>query len=164
MKIEPVNLDKNIDLCLAFRRDAHIISYGSDKKFDANECSAWFESLQKDPLSGFQHVILDNHIVGQIEFRSHFQENNNAGYINLLYLLPTYRRKGIGKKIQNYVFSTFLANGCFSAYLRYLPRNVSAEKFYINTGWTPVGLPNQRGQLMTQEISHVASLNYTSSE
>jgi len=152
MKLEPVNLKKNLSECLEFRRDAHILSYGSDNSFNIEECTAWFNSLNN--TSGFEHVILNEKIIGQIEFKSGIKDNKGVltGYINLLYLLPDYRRKGYGLELQKYIFSKLIADGCVLAYLRYLPENTIAHAFYVKNGWSPLGVPNERGQLMVQRL------------
>ncbi len=154
MKFEPVDLIKNLELCIHFRRDAHILSYDSSTDFNIEECIAWFHSLKENNPAGFEHVILNNEIIGQLEFKSGIKEADGSvsGYINLLYLLPEYRRKGYGLKLQEYVLSKFIADKCSVAYLRYLPKNQAAGSFYVKHGWNPEGTPNERGQLMVKRI------------
>ena len=154
MKFEPVDLIKNLELCIQFRRDAHILSYGSSTDFNIEECIAWFHSLKENNPAGFEHVILNNEIIGQLEFKSGIKEADGSvsGYINLLYLLPEYRRKGYGRRLQEYVFSKFIADKCSVAYLRYLPKNQVAGSFYVKHGWSLGGTPNERGQLMVKRM------------
>jgi GNAT superfamily N-acetyltransferase len=154
MKFEPVDLLTNLELCINFRRDAHILSYDSSTDFNSEECTAWFHSLKANNPTGFEHVILNNEIIGQLEFKSGVKaaDGSLSGYINLLYLLPEYRRKGYGLKLQEYVHAKFIADNCSVAYLRYLPRNQAAGSFYIKHGWNPEGASNERGQLMVKSL------------
>lgn len=150
MEFVSVDLNKYLELCIEFRRDTHILSYGTDKTFDRNQCIDWFNQLKESNNKGFVHIIINEKIVGQLEFKSAIEaaEGNLSGYINLLYLIPEYRGKGYGLKLQNYIFSKFHADGCSLAYLRYLPENNKAGLFYLKNGWSILGEPNARGQLM----------------
>lgn len=153
MEFERVDLNKNLDLCLAFRRDTHILSYGNDTTFNSDECTNWFESLKRDNPDGFLHVTVNHKIIGQLEFKSAIQkENDLTGYINLIYLLPEYRNRGYGAILENHMLSIFRSDRCTAAYLRYLPANKVAGNFYKKQGWTSVGTPNERGQLMIRTL------------
>lgn len=154
IKFKPVDFHQHKDICLDFRRDAHRMSYGSIETFSAGECLKWFESLLRENPAGFKHVCQANKIIGQIEFKSAIADKNGSlsGYINLLYLLPEYRRQGYGLQLQNYIFSQFITDNCSLAYLRYLPANLVAGNFYKKNGWVPDGEPNERGQLMMHSL------------
>jgi GNAT superfamily N-acetyltransferase len=98
---------------------------------------------------------LDGKIIGLLEYKSGQKnlEGELTGYINLIYLLPEYRGKKLGLELQNYIFSKFIFDGCSSAYLRYLPKNVGAGNFYKKHGWKPEGLLTERGQLMVKKLA-----------
>lgn len=85
-------------------------------------------------------------------YKSKIQQKDGTlmGYINLFYLLPEYRGKGLGGELESYVLSTLINDGCKWAYLRYLPKNIVAGSFYRKQGWLPQGTVNQRGQLMVK--------------
>lgn len=153
MEFEQVDLTKNLAICLSFRRDAHMLSYGNDDAFNIEECTAWFNSLKESNPAGFLHVLLNNNIIGQLEFKSAIKfDQELTGYINLIYLLPEHRGKGYGAQLQQYMFALFKFDGCTAAYLRYLPANKIAGNFYIKQGWKPEGTPNERGQLMMYKL------------
>lgn len=153
MEFKLVDLKNNLDMCLAFRRDAHILSYGNDSTFNSDECTDWFNSLKQNNPNGFLHVIANQKIIGQLEFKSAVKkENDLTGYINLIYLHPEYRNKGYGAMLENHMLSTFRSDHCTAAYLRYLPANKAAGYFYKKQGWTTIGAPNERGQLMVRTL------------
>lgn len=154
--MEFINVDLNTELtrCLAFRRDAHIISFGNDDHFNTAETTLWFEKLTRENAQGFLHIRLDGNTIGQLEFKSAILADDGIkrGYINLLYLLPEFRGKGYGEKLLAYIFSIFKADHCQEANLRYLPHNKAAAKFYKKHGWQKQGQVTARGQLMVKTI------------
>jgi GNAT superfamily N-acetyltransferase len=155
MEFEEVNLDKSLDLYLEFRRDTYFLSYESDNEFNVQECVNWFKSLKENNPTGFKHVLLNGEIIGLLEYKSGIKELNGelTGYINLIYLLPEYRRKKFGIELQNHILSKFISDGCSFAYLRYLPKNVFAGSFYKKHGWKPEGVLTERGQLMVKKLA-----------
>lgn len=154
LQFKHVNLDAHLDLCLAFRQDAHRISFGTHQDFSANETKDWFNSLAKDFPDGFLHAVLGDEIIGQLEFRSALNDNQGEvfGYINLFYLQPNYRQRGLGQLMHDYVLDKFRLDNCSHAYLRYIPGNHLAERFYRKNGWQASGEPGPRGQLMLKPL------------
>lgn len=155
LQFKHVNLDAHLDVCLAFRRDTHRISYGTDQDFSASEAKDWFNSLAKDYPDGFLHAVLGDEIVGQLEFRSALNDGKDEvfGYVNLFYLQPNYRQRGFGQLMHDYVLARFRLDKCSLAYLRYIPGNHLAERFYIKNGWQASGEPGPRGQLMIKTLA-----------
>jgi len=155
MEFEEVNLEKNLNLYLGFRRDTHFLSYESEREFNTEECVNWFQSLKENNSTGFEHVVLDGQIIGLLEYKSGIKEVDGElmGYINLIYLLPEYRGKNFGVELQSHVLSTFISDGCSFAYLRYLPKNIAAGSFYKKNGWEPKGVLTERGQLMVKKLA-----------
>jgi ribosomal protein S18 acetylase RimI-like enzyme len=60
-------------------------------------------------------------------------KGTKLGYINLLYLLPEFRNKGIGNTLVDFIFSQFKNDQCAYAQLRYITANLSAVNFYHKT-------------------------------
>ncbi|WP_325206080.1 GNAT family N-acetyltransferase [Vibrio sp. 03_296] len=76
------------------------------------------------------------------------------GYINLLYLLPEYRNKGLGSELERlYIRSVQKTSECAYAHLRYIPTNLQAVSFYHKHGWTAVGDIGERGQLAEKRLT-----------
>jgi ribosomal protein S18 acetylase RimI-like enzyme len=157
MEFIPVNLETagTLDLCIEFRRDAHIVSFGDDVNFNIRETIAWFKKLDTLDNSGFYHVFKNNEIIGQIEFRHGLLDDKGRkfGYINLLYLLPEFRNKGIGNKLVDFIFAQFKNDQCAYAQLRYIPANLSAVSFYHKHGWADIGEMKDRGQLAEKRLT-----------
>ncbi|EGR7977946.1 GNAT family N-acetyltransferase [Vibrio vulnificus] len=157
MEFVPVNIETEgtLDLCVQFRRDAHIVSFGDDTNFNVGETKAWFTKLNTFDNSGFYHVFKNNEVIGQIEFRNGLLDEQGVkfGYINLLYLLPEYRNKGLGSELEDFIFAQFKNERCAYAHLRYIPANLQAVSFYHKHGWTDVGEIGERGQLAEKRLT-----------
>ena len=149
MEFVPVNLSDTLDLCVAFRKDAYAVSYGNVDDFSVSGTKAWFEKISQESDAGFFHAAIDNKIVGQIEFRSNLVDDSGIryGYINLLYLTPEYRGKGLGQKLQSFIFERLKQDNCQYALLMYLPANTQGVAFYRKHGWIDIGAVEARGQL-----------------
>ncbi len=154
MQLIPVDLTQHLKLCLQFREDAHRVSYGETSSFNASEITKWFEHLVEKNPTGFLHLMHKDQIIGQLEFKCGFEDNDGqlAGYINLLYLLPEYRGQGWGQKVHDHIIALFTANNYQYAYLRCLPQNSIAAAFYQKNQWLPLGEPVQQVQLMRKTI------------
>ncbi len=154
MEFVPVNLQETIDLCVEFRKDAHIVSYSNLDDFSLIEIGAWFHKLSRESGSGFFHVFIGSKIVGQIEFRSGLLDDcgTRYGYINLLYLKPEYRGKGLGEKLQTFVFAHLRHDNCQYVQLRYLPANLQGVAFYRKHGWIDIEHTDARGQLAEKRL------------
>ena len=155
MEFLPVNLDGSLEMCISFRRDAHIISYGSDDTFDPNSVKKWYKKLSnKLDGAGFYHVVHDGEIVGQLEFVSGLSDSRGElyGYIYLIYLKLDFRNQGLGLELQEFMFSIFKSDSCKYVELRYLPENVQGKQFYKKHGWQDVGQVGSRGQLSVKRL------------
>lgn len=162
MHLKPVDLQESLELCVAFRRDAHLLSQGVEVEFNVEECIQWFLKITSDPSCGFEHLWLNDRIIGQIEYRSAIQKERECfGYINLLYLLPEYRGQGYGLQLQHYMFQQFIAQECSHAYLRYFPQNLAAGRFYAKHGWQRVGLRDAKGQVMINRFGSLDQFGHS---
>ncbi|WP_161787420.1 GNAT family N-acetyltransferase [Endozoicomonas numazuensis] len=141
---------------MQFRKDAWQVSHGHLEGFSASETREWFQFLAEKAPEGFLMVLYQGEIIGQLEFRSRLQADSGKieGYINLFYLVPHWRGKGMGQKLHDYTLSQLANNSCTQAFLRYIPGNHRAEAFYLKNGWAKEGEPTeQRGQLMKKDLA-----------
>lgn len=150
-----VDLGRDHELCVEFRRETHRVSYGNLDHFSREETLAWFEALAANPDAGFLHVRDAGEIIGQLEYQCPRTdaEGQRYGYINLIYLVPAYRHRHLGGRLQAYMLDQFQAQGCTQARLRYLPHNTAAGAFYRRQGWQPVGVVQPNGQLMEKSLA-----------
>ncbi|MGF1770299.1 GNAT family N-acetyltransferase [Enterovibrio makurazakiensis] len=151
----PVDLESSVSTCIAFRKDAWIISHGTEEGFSKEEAVRWFRSIKEESPFGFLHIWYEGIVVGQLEFMSNIKtsDNQKAGYVNLFYLTPEYRGIGLGQIIHDYVINELIKAKCIGAMLRYIPGNARAENFYLKNGWYKSGdAEPKRGQLMRKDF------------
>jgi len=143
-------LEKHLQLCLNFRKETHLVSYGSLAAFSAEETEKYFHYISSKKGYIFQHVLIGSNIIGQLEFNpwAGIRNEDKFAYINLFYLKKEYRGVGYGKVLHDHVVEKIIQAGCNVAELRVIPGNVIAEKFYTKNGWLAVSVPTERGQLM----------------
>ena len=61
------------------------------------------------------------------------------GYVNLYYVAPQWRGKGIAGALDEYVVAYLLAEGCTRARLTVSKTNPRAISFYTKFGWQDAG-------------------------
>ena len=75
-------------------------------------------------------------VAGQLEMsRKKMSGGGYVGHINLIYVLPHLRRKGIGRKIEEYALTFLSERGCQEISLNVSPSNAPALAFYKSQGW-----------------------------
>ena len=83
------------------------------------------------------HAWENDLIVGQIESRI---RPDNTGYVNLFYIAPNARRRGLGRKLNDYVIAMFSSLDVDVARLTVSIGNERAIGFYRSLGWIDLGL------------------------
>ncbi|WEG13821.1 GNAT family N-acetyltransferase [Pullulanibacillus sp. KACC 23026] len=131
--IDPV---KDGETAIRIRRDSFDISFQDpDGMGDPKGYLIWIEINNLLYPGSFVMMEKDGQLVGQIEleFLSYF--NKPIGFVDLFYLLPEYRGKGLGAEQLNYVESFFKRYGLDEYHLRVSPTNERALRFYKKHGF-----------------------------
>ena len=136
IEFKNIKLEEDFDICFQFRQDAYFCSFGTLVGFSK------FISGYKERVYGriaqkgwfYIHVWVNNEIVGQLEFRNFYSEPK-TGYVNLIYLKPQYRSKGLAGKLQSFIKEKLLHSGCDQAILSVSRTNQRAVKHYQKFGW-----------------------------
>lgn len=141
---KPVDISKHSQICITFRADSFIVSFGDAAKFydeDGQGDQRYLEWLRgkisKDPAS-VMHFWHHDQIIGQIELAT-LRDDPAQGYVNLYYLAPEWRGKGIGAHLDSYAMSYFRQLGLSSARLSVSPTNQLAINYYLKMGWVDLG-------------------------
>lgn len=157
LRFETIDLQRHADVCVAFRRDSFVCSFGSDEGFDRENGPdgarylAWLRSRIEDQPLGHVHVWREDSIVGQIEMRV-LPGPPISGYVNLFYLLPEMRGRGASSALQRYAVQFFRQRHADVARLRVSPTNPRAFAYYRKHGWQDLGLDLQRGNVHEMEL------------
>lgn len=144
LEFKPINLGQHQDLCVQFRADSFVCSFGSADRFyeaDGNGAEGYLQWLRqritKIPNSCV-HIWKGEQIIGQIEM-GFWKNDSSVGYVNLFYLIPEFRGQGFGQQLDRYAANFFKHLGCKSARLAVSPANRVAMRFYLKHGWVDLG-------------------------
>jgi ribosomal protein S18 acetylase RimI-like enzyme len=148
VRIAPIDLERDAATCIAFRRDSFEASFGTREGCDAEmgaDGALYLvklrERIAKVP-EGNAHVWHGDRIVGQTEMR--FAEDPTVGYVNLFYLVPEWRHRGVGRVLHDHAVKAFSGLGMRAMRLSVSRTNEQAIAFYRRLGWRRVGMrPNK---------------------
>ncbi len=146
--IAPIVLERDAPTCIAFRRDSFRASFGTlegcDEEMGADG-SLYLAKLRAriaQVPEGNTHVWHDGRIVGQTEMR--LSDEPSAGYVNLFYLVPEWRRRGVGRLLHDHAVRVFADRGLRAIRLSVARTNEAAIAFYRRLGWRRIGTrPNK---------------------
>jgi GNAT superfamily N-acetyltransferase len=140
LEFKKINLQRDFDLCLQFRKDAYFCSFHTLDGFtefvgvDAADYRNKILSRIDDPQWGYFHVYLDEQIIGQIEFKT-YSHLEQTGYVHLFYLAPEYRGKAYFRVLNQFAIEQLQAANCLAAVLAVGLDNHVAMAAYQKNGW-----------------------------
>lgn len=133
-----LDLERDLAEAIRFREDSFACSFGSTYRFEAGEYVTWLKDrVSQDPEFAI-HVWLGDRLVGQMEL-GQFKADPTAGYINLYYLIPEMRGRGLSASLDDYAMQRFRARGHKRALLSVSPTNGRALRYYQRQGWQDLG-------------------------
>ena len=142
-RLAPIVLPRDLQTCIAFRRDMYLASFGSldglDEEMGKGD-ALYVEQLEAKIAQvpeGNSHLWEGERIVGQAEMR--FDDDPGAGYVSLFYLVPECRGQGLGRLLHEHAVSVFGARGMRAIRLSVSTRNAAAIAFYRKLGWASMG-------------------------
>ncbi len=159
---KPIDLDAHTSVCVEFRRDSYICSFGEDVFFNEAGLGGvhYLEQLRlriaKFP-DGYVHTWHGNKIVGQMEMQ--ILEEPRRGYVNLFYLIDEMRGAGVSGELQDYAMDFMHRHGVQIAQLSVSPTNARALAFYRKHGWRDLGLRPGRDNVNLMECDVPRSLS-----
>lgn len=149
-----IDLDMHASVCVEFRRDSYICSFGEDGFFNEEGPNGvhyieWLRlRINKFP-DGCVHAWHGDKIVGQMELQ--ILEEPRHGYINLFYLVEEMRGIGISEELQEYAMDFMRQHRVQIAQLSVSPTNARALAFYRKHGWRDLGLRPGRDNVNLME-------------
>ena len=148
-RMEPIDLARHSADCIAFRRDAFVASFGTPEGVEEEMGAGnerYLESLRAriaQVPEGNAHLWHGERIVGQAEMRF-VDDEAGVGYVNLFYLLPEFRGRGLGRMLHEHAVAVFGRRGRRTLRLSVSTQNAAAIAFYRKLGWVTVGTrPNR---------------------
>ena len=142
-RLAPIDLERHLATCIAFRRDMYVASFGSHEGLeeemgegDARYVEQLTARIAELP-EGNMHLWEGDRIVGQTEMR--FDDEAGVGYVSLFYLAPECRGQGLGRLLHEHAVKVFAARGMRAVRLSVSTRNTPAIAFYRKLGWSGAG-------------------------
>jgi ribosomal protein S18 acetylase RimI-like enzyme len=140
LSFREIDLARDSDICVQFRAESFVESFGSAEKFfraageGARDYLEGLRNKNRDWPGSCVHAWLENRIVGQIELRRDRTDATRA-HVLLYYLRSDLRGRGFGEQLDAYVRGLCRADGVHAATLRVSPSNARAVAFYRKQGW-----------------------------
>ena len=139
-----VDVDRHADLCIRFRADSFVASFGDAARFrggdgkGADRYLEWLrDAVQRFP-GGHAHAWVGDEIVGQVEMRP-LDAPPGVGYVHLYYVTPPWRGLGVADQLDAHATAWLRAQGCGTARLSVSDTNARAIRFYLRRGWRDAG-------------------------
>jgi ribosomal protein S18 acetylase RimI-like enzyme len=140
----PLELPADAALAVQFSEDAFVCSFGRAERFWAEagrDGRKWVarlgDKLAHDSRNAV-NVWLGSHVVGQVVLGIS-ETHPDAGHVNLYYLVPSCRGRGLALQLDAYAVSVLRKQGHSVATLNVSPSNLSAVRFYLRSGWRSLG-------------------------
>ena len=134
-----INLERDLETCIAFRRDSYTLSFGSLDGFESDMLNyeSRMRAREQDVPEGNCHLWLAGRIVGQTEMK--LVDDPDVGYVSLFYLAKEFRSQGLGNLLHDRAVETFAALDKSTLWLSVSRTNQHANRFYEKQGWTSRG-------------------------
>ncbi|WP_370642439.1 GNAT family N-acetyltransferase [Virgibacillus salidurans] len=140
LHFDKIDLIKDRDTVIRFRRDSFVISFGDDSGLGKeSEYLDWLEDKIAHFPAGFVLVKENDEPIGQLELSIREYEGENIGYVHLYYLTPKKRGSGVSRELHHYAMQFFKTRNVNEFHLRVATGNTNAIKFYIKNGMQKVG-------------------------
>jgi ribosomal protein S18 acetylase RimI-like enzyme len=162
LEFKPINLEQHQDLCVQFRADSYVCSFGSADRFykqDGSGAKGYLQWLRQRTIEipdSCVHGWKGEQIIAQIEMRC-WKYDSSVGYVNLFYLIPEFRGQGFGKQLDKHAANFFRHLGCKTARLSVSPTNLVAMRFYLKHGWVDLGQREDAPEVHYLEKSYEAA-------
>ena len=135
----PLDMKKDGQFYYDCRRDAWEVIHGSMVSFDGEGFLRNAEAQAAYSEKAVWQVMLGDRPAGVVQLDIPTAEREGYGPIPFLYLLPEFRRQGLGVQLIGQAVSVFRHMGCSKLRLRCAPDNEVAQRFYARYGFTKIG-------------------------
>jgi len=144
LRFEPIDLSSAADIAIRFQADAFQCSFNSTEGFYEADGKGherylvWLAERMRSLPGSCVHVWSRDSIIGQLQM-GRFRPDPQLGYVNLYYLAPSYRDRGLGGQLDGYATEYLKGQGFGAARLSVSPNNAQALTFYLKNGWQNLG-------------------------
>ena len=135
----PLDMKKDGEFYYNCRREAWETIHGSIVNFDGEGFSRDAQAQAAYSDKAVWQVMLGDCPTGVLQLDILTGEREGYGPIPFLYLLPEFRRRGLGVQLIGQAVSVFRHMGCDRLRLRCAPDNEVAQRFYARYGFIKIG-------------------------
>jgi GNAT superfamily N-acetyltransferase len=151
----PIDLGEHAELCVEFRLDSYVCSFGTTDKFYVDNGSAqgyldWLRAKMQELPGSCVHLWQGADIIGQLELERS-PAGPEIGYVNLYYLVTEARGCGVSRRLDDYVCGFYANLGLNQARLNVSPSNDRAIRHYEKHGWQNRGPDPRHPELLLFE-------------
>lgn len=136
---QPLDMDRDAQVYYEARKEAWQNIHGSLANFDGPAFLSEAREQWQWDRRAVQRVLWGEQTVGILHLATLKHVQEAVGYIPFLYLMPNYRRRGIGVQLIGQAVSTYRAMGRRRLRLNCAPNNEVAQRFYKRYGFVKVG-------------------------
>jgi len=157
-RLAPMDLARDLPTCVDFRRDAYVATFGTSEGMDAElgaDNGLYLAQLRHriaELPEGNAHLWDGSRIVGQAEMRL-VEDDASLGYVNLFYVVPELRGRGLGRLLHRHAVRVFSRLGKRAIRLSVSARNAQALDFYRKLGWREAGSRPHRESMQVLELA-----------
>ncbi|HEX5324643.1 MAG TPA: GNAT family N-acetyltransferase [Capsulimonadaceae bacterium] len=139
LEYKPIDLEKHADLCVEFAQEMHRLTFGCDaSNYDTDPYIERIrQKIASDPTSCL-FAWMAGEVVGQLNLGV-FAPDPSIGYVNVFYVVPKWRGKGVAGEIERYACDRLRSAGFAEAQLSVAWANQRAVRFYEKHGWSDAG-------------------------
>jgi GNAT superfamily N-acetyltransferase len=163
----PIDLAEHGHLCVAFRLDSYVCSFGNSDRFYVDNVGEqgyldWLRDRMRDLPGSCVHFWRGAEVIGQLELEPS-RAGPEIGYVNMYYLVPHVRGSGLSERLDDYVRAFYADLGLDRARLNVSSSNDRAIRHYEKRGWKNLGLDSRHPEILLFEKSYRITSKLTGS-
>ena len=135
----PLNMETDSKFYYDAREEAWLSIHGSMLHFDGEGFLRDAIAHSKYDVRSVMQVMQHDHPVGLLQLDMLRDAEKGVGSIPFFYMLPEYRKKGLGIQLLGQAVSTYRPMGRKYLRLRCAPDNHVAQRFYQRNGFRKIG-------------------------
>jgi ribosomal-protein-alanine N-acetyltransferase len=127
------------EIDLARRRDASPLAAMSRRLVEAGLEPSWTEERIERHVRQEDSVVAVARLRGAIAGFAIMQYGDTTAHLNLLAVEPAWRRRGVGRRLVEWLERSAVVAGTFTVDLELRAHNTVAERFYEALGYREIG-------------------------
>jgi probable phosphoglycerate mutase len=134
----PLDMERESDLYRQCRGEAWLNIHGSWDYYDGDAFARDALFQWRDDPRAVSCVMLGDEVAGLVQMDIRRDADKGVGYIPFVYMMPAYRKQGLGVQLIGEAVSVYRPLGRKYLRLRCAPDNLVAQRFYRRYGFRKV--------------------------